>query len=131
MHSVKPGRGPSLMNGIGGIIAALFGVFWISVANFIGAPTPFVLFGVLFVVMAVASAAYNFYNAASKDRMSAFDVTTHEGDPIARAMGHEQPPRPASTSSIASTDAAKFCPYCGTGLRAEFEFCPKCGKQVM
>lgn len=47
MKSVKPGRGPSMMGGFGGIFAAIFGVFWIGGAASIGAPAPFLLFGVV------------------------------------------------------------------------------------
>ena len=41
LKSIKPGRGPSAMSAFGGIIAALFGVFWTVMASRMGAPFPF------------------------------------------------------------------------------------------
>lgn len=38
MKSVKPGRGPSFMNGVGYVAAAVFGIFWMILAGGIGAP---------------------------------------------------------------------------------------------
>ena len=52
MYSIKPGRGPSLMGAVGGIAAAVFGVVWIGMAMSMGAPAPFALFGVVFIVVA-------------------------------------------------------------------------------
>ena len=60
MKSVKPGRGPSFMNGIGYVAAAVFGIFWMILAGGIGAPGLFVAFGAIFVLMAVAGAIYHF-----------------------------------------------------------------------
>lgn len=37
MKSVKPGRGPSFMNGVGYVAAAVFGIFWMILAGGIGA----------------------------------------------------------------------------------------------
>ena len=42
MKSVKPGRGPSFMNGIGYAAAAVFGIFWMILAGGMGAPGLFV-----------------------------------------------------------------------------------------
>lgn len=53
MKSVKPGRGPSFMNGVGYVAAAVFGIFWMILAGGIGAPGLFVAFGAIFVLMAV------------------------------------------------------------------------------
>ena len=52
MRSVKPGRGPSLQGAIGSIFAVVFGIFWMVSAAKMGAPTPFVLMGLVFVVIA-------------------------------------------------------------------------------
>ena len=80
--------------------------------------------------------AYHFFNATNKERMSLIDITTNkeEGDPIARAMGHER-----RTTSYRNTDEANgqkrkypgnHCPFCGEGVEANFDFCPKCGKDI-
>jgi len=90
MYSVKPGRGPSIMGAIGGVVAAVFAVIWTVGAASKGAPGFFVLFGVVFVIMAIAGVIYNLYNATQKNRISTFDITkgSEEPDPIAQAMGH-------------------------------------------
>ena len=47
---------------IGGVIVAVFGVIWIGAAASMGAPAPFVLFGLVFVGFAI----FNAVNGASK-----------------------------------------------------------------
>lgn len=134
MYSVKPGRGPSLMGGAGGIVAVIFGVIWTVGAASSGAPGFFVLFGVIFIIMAIAGVIYNFYNATRKNRMSTFDITEEieESDPIARAMGHA----PHSTHKIQAEDTkprkyeGSFCPFCGARVTPEFDYCPKCGRDI-
>jgi hypothetical protein len=135
MYSVKPGRGPSLVGGVAGMIAAVFGVFWIFAATSIGAPPFFALFGVVFIGMAIAISISSFYNATSRNRMSAFDVTTEteEGDPIAQALGHSRTQR-QTPQSTASEGVRKYpgdhCPFCGVKVEADFDYCPKCGKDI-
>ena len=136
MYSIKPGRGPSLMGGVAGIIVAAFGVIWTVVATSMGAPPLFALFGIVFVLATVAGAIYHFYNAGARNRISHFDITTdrEESDPIADALGHTRPPRPST--SPRSTDAdprqipGDFCPYCGEPAEPHYDFCPKCGKDI-
>ena len=65
MRSVKPGRGPSMMGGIGAVIAIVFGIVWTLSAAQMGAPGFFPLFGVLFILVGVVQAVYNFKNAGS------------------------------------------------------------------
>ncbi len=134
MYSVKPGRGPSMMGAVGGIAAALFGVIWMLGAASAGAPASFVLFGVVFIGLAIAGVAYNVYNATQKDRMSTFDITKEdeEQDPIARALGHA--PRPPDEDETHDKKARRFegefCPFCGAKASPEFDYCPKCGKDI-
>ena len=122
MYSVKPGRGPALMGGIGGIVVAVFGVVWTVGAMSMGAPPFFALFGLLFVGMAIAGVVYNFYNATSRNRLSTFDVTTdrEEGDPIADALGRGGASR-QSAQNDSSKGPRKFpgehCPFCAAELR--------------
>ena len=78
MRSIKPGRGPSMMGAVGAIGAAIFGVFWIGMAISMGAPIIIPAFGVIFIGMAIAQAVYNYKNATSKNRYSAFDITDEQ-----------------------------------------------------
>lgn len=137
MKSVKPGRGPSGMSFVGSVIAVCFGVFWTICAlsmtadggfGLIGAIFP--LFGVLFVVMGIAQAAYHYKNATGKDRYSAFDITEdgEEGDPGRRWVKDGEPwdaPKPQRPEG-----GGRFCPYCGARLQGDFRFCPKCGREL-
>jgi hypothetical protein len=131
MYSIKPGRGPSLFGGIAGIAVAILGVFWIGFAASIGAPPFFLLFGVVFVLMAIGGVVYNLMNATQKNRMSTLDVvrSTEEPDLIASALGHAPPAGRPRAAAMGGTKP-NFCPYCGTALQGAYEFCPNCGKDV-
>ncbi len=126
MKSIKPGRGPSFMGGIMNIFVALFGVFWtIMVSSFGGGP--FALFGVFFVIFAIINAVYNFKNATSKNRYSTFDITDahEEQDPLNKYFGESE----SMPNSKRNTNN-KFCPYCGTSVADDFEYCNSCGKKL-
>mgnify|MGYP000088412714 CR=1 FL=1 len=134
MYSVKPGRGPSLMGGIGAVIVAVFGVIWTVLAVSMGAPPIFPLFGVVFILAALGGAVYNFYNAAGRHRISSFDITARgeEPDPIAKAMGYDRPVAADSPPAAAGPRKypGEYCPFCGTRVGADFDYCPKCGKDI-
>lgn len=130
MYSIKPGRGPSLGGAFAGLAAAGFGVFWIIMASSMGAPPFFVGFGVIFILMALGGAAYNFYNATSKNRFSHFDITGpgEEIGPLERRHRNE-----SDVSSVPPRTGGKkpaFCSDCGTKLESTYEYCPNCGKDV-
>jgi len=122
MYSVKPGRGPSAFGVVGAVVAVAFGIFWTIMASRIGAPTFFVLFGVVFVLIAVARGIYDLFNAVSPNRASEYDIvrTSAESDPFT----------PTPTSAPGYPVAGGYCPFCGKPLSPEFQFCPKCGKAV-
>lgn len=125
MKSIKPGRGPSMFSGVMSIIVGLFGVFWTIMALGAG---PFALFGLIFIGVAIYSAIYNFKNATSKNRYSAYDIVDshEEPDPFQERFGHPTPnPRSDST-----TCEAAYCPYCGIKVEEKYEYCPKCGKKL-
>ena len=119
MKHIKPGRGPSAMGGVAAVAAALFGVFWTAIA-----PGFMKAFGVIFIVLAIAQAVYHWNNATQKDRFSAFDITDsdEEPDPLQRRFHGEEPP--------SRSDAARFCPYCGAAVQADYRFCRSCGKEI-
>ena len=68
MKSIKPGRGPSMMGGIGSVAAVLFGVIWTFAAASMGAPFFFPLFGLVFIGVGIANAVYSFKNATGDNR---------------------------------------------------------------
>ena len=78
MKSIKPGRGPSMMGGLGSVFAGVFGVIWTIAAVQMGAGI-FALFGVVFILFAVLQAVYQFKNATGENRYSVFDIT-EEGE---------------------------------------------------
>ena len=127
MKSVKPGRGPSFMGGIGGIAAGVFGIIWTISASSMGAPGIFTAFGVVFILLAVGSAIYNLLNAAGKKRFSAFDITDgdEEPDPLNERFG-----RNGQTTPRADADGDGFCPYCGAKTQDAYRYCEQCGKEL-
>ncbi len=115
MKSVKPGRGPSFMGGIAAVAVGIFGIIWTFLASSIGAPTPFALFGVVFVILAIAMAIYHFRNATGENRHSIVDIVEdgEEPDPLNERFG-----------------AKRYCPSCGETLPENARFCPACGKEM-
>lgn len=125
MKSIKPGRGPSMMGGIMSIVTGIFGVIWTVAASSMGEGF-IALLGVVFIVIAVAQAIYNFKNATSQNRYSAFDITDEkeEPDPFNERFGAKTKlPQSAAAGS-------SFCPYCGNRVSESYEFCNKCGKKL-
>ena len=126
MKSIKPGRGPSMMGGISSVFAVIFGIIWTFAAASMGAPFFFPLFGVVFIIMGIVQAVYNFKNATSKNRYSSFDIvdSSEEADPWNERFASSESPQPPRGGEF------RFCPYCGEKLGEGFEFCPKCGKKL-
>lgn len=135
MKSIKRGRGPSMMGGISSVFAAFFGVFWMIFAFSIGAG-PFALFGLFFIAMAITSAIYNFKNATGKNRYSEYDITEtgEEPDPFNERFNTSSDYwynySSDNNTTTTSTGSSKFCPYCGTKVEADYEFCNNCGKKL-
>lgn len=127
MKSIKPGRGPSMMGGIMGIAVAIFGVVWTIIAVGIGAGF-MAIFGIIFIFVAIVQAIYNFKNAISKNRYSAFDIVDahQEMDHLNERFG-----RPVNTNmSQCVSKESSFCSYCGTPVLPEYAFCNKCGEKL-
>ncbi len=125
MKHIKPGRGPSMMSGILGILMICFGILWTVLAA--QASPVFALFGVIWTCIAVVITVYNFRNATKKNRYSAYDITDseEEPDPLNRRFGGTQ-----SASGFKGDTARKFCPYCGTAVDSTYAFCHSCGKKL-
>ena len=128
MKSIKPGRGPSMMNGIGSIAAGIFGIIWTIVVLASGAPPFFALFGIVFILLALIQAGYHIKNATGRNRFSSFDITDEqeESDPFANRFENSQSKQTSESENIKS----RFCPYCGAKAEEEYQFCNQCGKKL-
>lgn len=124
MKGVKPGRGPSMLGGIVGLIMVGCGILWTVFAA--DANGFFALFGVLWTCAAIAMTVYQFRNATRKHRYSAFDITDdgEEPDPLNERYGAPNAPQQAHGA------ADDFCPYCGAAADAAFAYCRRCGKKL-
>lgn len=133
LKSIKPGRGPSMMGVIGGIIAVIFGIFWTISAASIGSPPIFPLFGVLFIVVAVVNIIYNYKNATGKNRMSIYDITDadEEPDPFNKYIVPDRAEADYTREVSDEVEYMRFCPYCGESLKKDYAYCPRCGKQII
>lgn len=129
MKSIKPGRGPSFMGGIASAAIAVFGIFWTVMAVSMGAPALFPVFGVIFVILGAVQAVYNFKNATSQNRYSAFDITDsrEEEDPLNARFGRQEP---EPWEQAERSENGGFCPYCGAEVRRDHAFCKECGKKI-
>lgn len=143
MKRVKPGRAPSAMGAAMSAVVAVFGVFWTIAALSMDAPVFFALFGVVFVVVAIVQAVYNFKNATGKERFSVMDIVDddEEGDPTDRWIGgimddgesageSEADEKSAASATDDAEAEVNFCPYCGAKAEKTFRFCKKCGKRI-
>ncbi len=131
MKSVKPGRGPSLQGGIGAIFAVIVGIIWMVSAAKMGAPIPFVLMGLVFVIIAGIQAVIHFTNATSEHRYSLYDITEEgeEPDPLDERFGKKtEQPQVQKQQEVQSEGG--FCPFCGAKAEIGYAFCRKCGKKL-
>ena len=114
-----------MMGGVVGIFMIGFGILWTVIAA--QASGIFAIFGVLWTGIAVVMTVYNFKNATGKNRHSSFDIVDaeEEPDPLNERFGNPQ----ANTQKKNDVDN-KFCPYCGTRVAGDFEYCNNCGKKL-
>lgn len=113
------------MSGVIGIFMICFGILW--TVNAAGISPIIALFGVIWTCIAIVNTVYNFKNAAGKNRYSAYDITgeSEEPDPLNERFGNSQ-----SGEQKKGNADNKFCPYCGTPVAGDFEFCNNCGKKL-
>ncbi len=134
MKSIKPGRGPSAMGAIGSIAVGVFGVFWTIGAASMGAPPFFVLFGIVFVGLAIVQGIFHFKNATGTKRMSLFDITDNESepDPLNKFYKSSEDKVYHNLDGQLDTEAdVNFCPFCGNKINDDSHvFCSKCGKEI-
>lgn len=128
MKSIKPGRGPSLMSGIVGIFMICCGIGWTILAS--QTHWSATLFGICWTCIAIATTVYNFKNATNKIRYSEFDITDEfeESDPLNERFGSRNESR--ETILNGEKRKSRYCPYCGTAVKDNYEFCNNCGKRL-
>lgn len=129
--SIKPGRGPSAFGAVHSGFAAVFGVLWTIFAINLTKDSPFTLakiifplFGLVFIGMAIAQAAYHKRNATGENRFSAYDIVSPNAEP--------DPFDPKSSSNFesdpATSSAVSFCSACGHRFEMSDRFCASCGR---
>ena len=131
MKSIKPGRGPSMMNAVGSLIGIVFGIIWTCAAASMGAPGFFPLFGLVFIGIGVVNAIYSFKNATGDNRYSAYDIVDEdeEPDPLNQRF-RPDPPSGSDSPDAPESGDARFCPYCGAPIQGDYAYCPRCGKSL-
>ena len=129
--SIKPGRGPSAFSAVGGGFAAVFGVLWTIFAISLTKDSPFTfakiifpLFGLVFIGMAIAQAAYHKRNATGENRFSSYDIVPQnsEPDPLDPLASSRQ------ATEFADSNAVTFCSGCGRRFELGDNFCASCGR---
>ena len=119
MRSIKPGRGPSMMSGVMGIFVVLFAVFWTIAAASMGGGF-MVPFGLIFIGIGITQVIYNFNQRYGQS----YDQNDYSEPYPGFNDGYDAFGRPD-----VDTDSS-FCPYCGTPVEGDFEYCHKCGKKL-
>ena len=96
-----------------------------------GAPAFFPIFGVIFIIMGIVQAAYNYRNATGKNRYSSFDITDEgeEPDPLEQRFGGTGMPV-TILRKRAALPPHPSAPTAAKGVDGGFEHCPKCGKRL-
>lgn len=130
MRSIKPGRGPSAMGAVGSVAVGIFGIFWTISAASMGAPVFFVLFGVVFVGVAIVQGIFHLKNATGANRMSIYDITDDKPDPLdpyLKANSRQS----VNNEEFRQDGDFNFCPYCGRAIKHDaYQYCPKCGNDI-
>ena len=82
MKSIKPGRGPSMMGGIGAVAVVICGIIWTLAAVSMGAPIFFPLFGLVFIGMGIANAVTRLKDSKAKSKVIILltDGSNNRGD---------------------------------------------------
>lgn len=124
MKSIKPGRAPSLLSGVIGIIMVLFGIFWTVMASNFGGIM--MVFGVLWTLIALVITIFNIKNGTAKKRYSMYDITDdkEEADPLNERFKEKK------DDVKDDGNDSKYCPYCGAKVEETYEYCNKCGKKL-
>ena len=127
---IKPGRTVSKIGIIFGIIAIIFGIFWIALLLRLSGQDEemepgvifLLVFGVMFVIAAIAITAFYAKSAYGKNRPSILDIEEAAGEATGAAA--------SADDKAAPKEEINFCPYCGKALKKDFSYCQYCGKKM-
>jgi|GEM_PF-7091069 len=110
-----PTKGASVAGIFAGIFAAGFGVFWLVGASSAGAPPFFILFGMIFILVALVTIGIHVHNAGAEPEQRITGKTIYE-------LGEE-----SDEKNDTATQAQAFCHSCGKGTQNRDRFCSACG----
>jgi hypothetical protein len=123
----------SPINAFGSSITIGFGILWTVFAYSItkSAEFPFSLFplfGVLFVISGIGRLLYDLNVTKSPGVFSSFSKKDeiNSSDKINNHSFHLN----TTKMDLPQNSADNYCPYCQRKIEADFEFCPKCGKDL-
>ena len=127
---IKPGRTVSKIGILFGIIAIVFGIFWIVLLLRLSSQDDglepgvvfLLVFGAMFIIAAIAITAFYAKSAYGKNRPSVVDVEESAGEEASAAT--------AADDKAAQKQEISFCPYCGKALKRDFSYCQYCGKKT-
>ncbi|MCJ7526247.1 MAG: hypothetical protein MUP71_13645 [Candidatus Aminicenantes bacterium] len=127
---IKAGRTVSAIGIIFGVIAIIFGIFWIAMLSRLSGQDEemepgvvfLLIFGVMFIIAAIAITSFYAKSAYGKNRPSILDVEEASGEEASTAI--------AADDKAAPKEEANFCPYCGKSIEKEFSYCKYCGKKM-
>lgn len=121
MRNNRPDKGPLFVQMLISIFVLVFAVFWTTLAA--SGAGFMAIFGVFFIVIAVARMVMLWRHAMGKDRK---DFSASHGeeqfDRFDRGTDSQEEPR--------STTSSAYCPYCGAKVGADFTFCGECGRKL-
>src|SRR6056297_554019 len=141
--AIKTGRAPSLGQGISEIIGGcLVGGFFIYTQwnRDTEMSLLFVLIGFFIIGSALVTGAYHIYNSFSKNRCSAFDVTSpskeidylssfvEKKDVSSSNLKNQE--RPLDSQFKPRKYPGAFCPFCSAKVEDHFDYCPACAKDI-
>lgn len=160
MKNVKRKRGPSFLSFLGSLAAIIFGVLW-TVLAYVGTSSlratdgtmkivgyAFPIFGIIFILMGIFEATYNFKRAMSQKKSIEEDTLQEDENRTFSLFSkkNKNPYRSTRSSSNAEDEYEdedydfsqtnpnmsfkKYCTECGAPLDKNYKYCPECGKKI-
>ncbi len=123
MGSARPVGRPSTIGILVCTMVVVFGIFWTSQAVYL---SPFLgIFGLLFVAIGVV--------IVIRSLKSSFGVKGSFGGSGVQPYEVHREPDPFDRSGFTGDGRSEdtlYCPFCGTLVEREFEYCRRCGRNL-